>query len=71
MQDHRGEDVVPVGEDVRFERNDIADHPFGWKTAVVDRRRDALDNDTTTSLDNRFRHELASCELRALSVICE
>ena len=66
MQDHGGENVVTVSEDVRLDRDEIAGDAFGRKAAVVDRRRHSFNDDTASTIKTGSGHEGVSCELYAL-----
>src|SRR5258706_10240318 len=69
MEHDRGEEIVTVGEDVGFDRDDVADRALGGKAAAVDRRSDALDDDTATPVELQFGHAAAWCELHASRAI--
>lgn len=51
MKDGGGHDVVPVREDISLHDDDISNHAFGGKPAVVDLRRHTLDQDTATTIE--------------------
>src|SRR5258706_11066698 len=69
MEHDRGEEIVTVGEDVGFDRDAVADRALGGKAAAVDRRSDALDDDTATPVELQFGHASAWCELHASRAI--
>ena len=40
-----GKQFVPVGEDVRLDRDGLADHSLGCKAAAIDRGGNIVDHD--------------------------
>ncbi len=65
MQHHRRDHILPVGEDVGLDLDDVADDAFGGKTPGIHSGRDTFNDDATASVKRGFEHELAWCELHA------
>ena len=56
MQHDRGDEVVPVREDVGLGHDDVADHPLRGKSAAVDFRRRGFDDDAASAVRLRSNH---------------
>ena len=66
MGDDRGGKIVAVRENVRLDGDEVTRDTLRCETAVLNRRRNAFDYDTTASVEFPGGHEPASCELHAL-----